>query len=141
MVQCFAGFTVNSNENFEFEVFPDLGFFRIRPFTLHSEKKTRWLGISAPLPKIDSREGYLPKDLSEKLLLVGSGLLKMDITNRGPLLAVKNNNYRTYEFPLWIEPFRETRRTALLLIGTTDEIEDYYVHNSQKWFSVLEVSP
>lgn len=135
-VRCYTGISFFGLNRIEYEVFPDLGFFRVRRFGTPNTE--RWVVLSKSIPKTNGPQQRLSQELKTSILLVGSGLVEDDITNSKISFAEKKK-YKRISFPVQGEGFenREERECSLLA-GKGDLIEEYYVYDLGRWVPIFD---
>jgi hypothetical protein len=91
-IDCLSGITVFGAALIEYEVFPNIGIFRVKIEGLH-HADNKWIIIEdKSVSNIGKGAKELPQEVRQKILLVGSGLLKMDLT-RTRVTCWKNTDY------------------------------------------------
>lgn len=95
----YSGVTPFARNGIEYEVFPSLGFFRIRRFVSGDELDwlyIKWLGKGSPVVvhKVEDRSNCELKDEAKRVILaVGSGLSETDLQNAIITCTRSNNDY------------------------------------------------
>jgi hypothetical protein len=130
-VICFSGVTIFGGSRIEYEVFPKNSFFRVKRETL--QPNNQWVVLKdVSLLKMKTDNPILPESVKEKIRLVGSGLLKVDLSGTA-LTCWKNNDYFQFQVEKADETKAEGKQDIFLIANINNDKESWLWKSRDIW--------